>query len=226
MKTRTLLAGNLLVLLLLAAGPSRAADSMTTYSAKKGGKMRIEGTSNIHDWQVESGIVGGTLNVGPGFPTEPGQVAQPGKVEAKAEVFVPVMSLKSLEKSGAPYSDAMDNVMYDHLKSADNARIIYRLKELVLKEAAKDNSSPNVFDSTGDLTVAGVTKSVSMPVNVWPLADKRLKITGTTTLKMTDFNVEPPSPKGLSLLIRTGDEVKIIFEWMLAQKTPVASAGK
>ena len=89
----------------------QAADQMTTYAARSGSKMRIEGTSNIHDWQVESPIIGGMIEVGPGFPTEPGQAVTPGKVEAKAEVFIQVRSLKSIEKDGKPYSDKMDEIM-------------------------------------------------------------------------------------------------------------------
>lgn len=199
---------------------AQAADSNTIYSARRGGKMRMEGTSSIHDWQVESSLVGGSLEVGPGFPTEPGQAVQPGKIEAKGEVFVPVLSLKSIEKSGAPYSDKMDNVMWLHLKSSDYGRIVYHVSELVLKEPAKDKDSPYVFDSKGELTVAGVTNTISMPVNVFLLPDKKLKITGTTTVKMTDFKIEPPTPLGLPIAIKTGDDVKIIFEWMLAPKSP------
>jgi hypothetical protein len=221
MKTRKFIAGNLALLLVLAAWTA-VADSMTIYSARSGSKMRIEGTSNIHDWQVQGGLIGGHLDVGPGFPTEPGQAVKPGKIDAKAEAFVPVMSLKSVEKSGAPYSDAMDNVMCDHLKSADFPKIIYHLTEFVLKEAPKDKESPYVFDTKGELVVAGVTNAISMPVSITVMTDKKLKVSGTITLKMTDFKVEPPSPKGLGLLIKTGDDVKIIFEWILAPKAPAA----
>jgi hypothetical protein len=219
MKTRTFIVGNLVLPFLLAAWPA-AADSVTVYSARSGSKMRIEGTSNIHDWQVQGGLVGGHLDVGPGFPTEPGQAVKPGKIEAKAEVFIPIMSLKSVEKSGAPYSDAMDNVMCEHLKSVDFPKIVYHLTEFVLKEAPKDKESPYVFDTKGELMVAGVTNTISMPVSITVMPDKKLKATGAITLKMTDYKVEPPSPKGLGLLIKTGDEVKIIFEWILAPKAP------
>jgi len=36
---------------------------------------------------------------------------------------------------------------------------------------------------------------------------------------MTDFGIKPPSPDipGLSSLIKTGDDVKITFEWTTAQ---------
>ena len=219
MKTRKFIAGNLALLLVLAAWTA-VADSMTIYSARSGSKMRIEGTSNIHDWQVQGGLIGGHLDVGPGFPTEPGQAVKPGKIDAKAEVFIPIMSLKSVEKSGAPYSDAMDNVMCEHLKSVDFPKIVYHLTEFVLKEAPKDKESPYVFDTKGELMVAGVTNTISMPVSITVMPDKKLKATGAITLKMTDYKVEPPSPKGLGLLIKTGDEVKIIFEWILAPKAP------
>ena len=57
-----------------------------------------------------------------------------------------------------------------------------------------------------------------MPVQVTPLGDKKLKITGHTAAKMTDFKIEPPAPKIALGLIKTGDEVKLSFEWMVAQK--------
>lgn len=222
MKTQTLLLAP--IVLCCAAQLAAAADALTLYAAKPGGKMRLEGTSSIHDWQCESIIVGGKLSVGPGFPTEPGQAVQPGPIEAKAHLFVPVMSLKSVEKSGARYSDAMDNVMYDHLKSTQHPNISFDLTELTLKEAAKGPDAPYIFESKGNLVVAGVTNAISMPVNVWPLPGKKLKITGNTNLKMTDFKVDPPAPIGFA--IKTGDDVKIIFEWLLAQPSTSATASK
>lgn len=196
---------------------------MTTYAARSGSKMRIEGTSNIHDWQVESPFIGGLMEVGPGFPLEPGQAVTPGKVEAKAEVFIQVRSLKSIEKDGKPYSDKMDEIMWEHLKEPVHKRIVYHLTEMTLKEAPKAKDAPYVFDAKGDLAVAGVTNKIAMVVNVLPLADKKLEITGTVALKMTDFKVNPPAPKIALGLIKTGDDVKLIFKWIVGQrKLPAA----
>lgn len=225
MKTRTLIAGTA-ALLSLATAPLPAAGQMTTFSARSGSKMRIEGTSNIHDWQVESPFIAGFMEVGPNFPMEPGQAVTPGKVEAKGEVFIQVRSLKSIEKDGRPYSDNMDEIMWEHLREAQNKRILYHLSELTLKEAPKTKDAPYVFEAKGDLAVAGVTNKMTMTVNVLPLGDKKLKITGATTLKMTDFKVEPPAPKIAMGLIKTGDEVKLIFDWRLAQPKPRAAAAK
>ncbi len=225
MKIRTLIAGKIAFVLLTAVS-LQAADQTTTYAARSGSKMRIEGTSNIHDWQVESPFIGGMMEVGPGFPTEPGQAVTPGKVPAKVEVFVQVRSLKSVEKDGKPYSDKMDEVMWEHLREPANKRIVYRLTELTLKEAPKAKDAPYVFDAQGELAVAGTTNKIALVVNVLPLPDNKLKVTGSTKLKMTDFKVEPPSPKIALGLIKTGDEIKLIFEWMLAQRKVAAAASK
>jgi len=220
---RTLIALTLTVV--LAGGAVRAAET-TKFFAKSGSKMRMEGTSNIHDWQVESSLILGSLEAGPNFPTEPGQSVSPGKVDAKAEASVTVRSLKSLEKDGKPYSDKMDDVMYEKLKMQESPKIVYRLTELTLKEPAKSKDDPYVFEAKGELAVAGVTNFITMPVNVLPLGDKKLKVSATTTIKMTDFKIEPPAPKIALGMIKTGDEVKIIFDWMLAQRPPAGTAAK
>src|SRR3954452_21112532 len=98
MKKRTMIAGPDVAVILLGGLCLQAAD-LTRYNAKPGSlKMRIEGTSTIHDWQVESSIIGGYIEVGPEFPVEPGQAATPGKLEARGEAKIPVRSLFSIEK--------------------------------------------------------------------------------------------------------------------------------
>ncbi len=226
MKKQILFAGNIAVLSLICAALP-AADQTTTLTARSGSKMRIEGTSNIHDWQAESPFIGGALQVGKEFPIQPGQAATPGKVEGSGDVFILVRSLKSLEKNGSPYSDDMDRVMNEeHLLAEKFPRITYHLSELTLKEAPKDKDGAYIFDSKGQLTVAGVTNNISMPISVTPLGDKdnRVKITGSTTVKMTDFKIDPPAPKMAGGLIKTGDDVKVIFEWYVAPKKAAAAS--
>jgi len=226
MKTRLLSITGSVAVLLLGVGPLQAAEQLTRLDAKPGlHKVRIEGTSSMHDWQVEGTIIAGYIEVGPNFPVQPGQEVQPGKTEARLAAFIPVRSLKSINKDGTPYHDKMNEVMYEKLKQPVNPRILYRLSELTLKEAPKTKDAPYVFDSKGDLVVAGVTNNISMAVNVTALGDKKVKITGNTAVKMTDFRVEPPNPAiGLGL-IKTGDEVKLSFEWTVGQK-PASAAGK
>ncbi len=208
-------------------GASPAADQMTVYAARAGSKMRIEGTANIihTSWQIESPFIAGMMEVGPNFPTEPGQTVAPGKMDAKANLFIMVRSLKSVEPDGSHYSDHMDEIMCEHLKEPQYKRISYRLDELTLKEAPKTKDAPYVCEAKGDLTIAGVTNKTSMVVNILPLPDKKLQVTGTTAVKMTDYKVEPVDINLLLGHIKTGDEVKLVFTWMLAQR-PAAAAAK
>jgi YceI-like protein len=200
--------------------------TLTRYEAKPGSKVRIEGISTRSDWQVESTLIGGFLEVGGNFPTEPGQSAKPGKVKARTEVFVLIRSLKSIEKGGRPFSDEMDKIMYGKLNVQNDptAKITYHLTELVLRETPKSKDEPYVFDSKGELAIAGVTNLITMTINLLPLGDKKLKISGSSSLKMTDYKIQPPTPKLFFGPLKTGDEVKLIFEWVLAQKAAARAA--
>lgn len=64
------------------------------------------------------------------------------------------------------------------------------------------------FTLTGDLTLHGVTKRVSFPINA-TISDTELRATGEAKLKQSDFGMKP-FEKGLGL-IKIGDEVKVTF---------------
>ena len=167
------------------------------------------------------------IEVGPGFPAEPGQAVTPGKVDVQAtNIFIRVRSLNSAEKDGRPYSEHMDNVMYEHLKVNQYPMITYRLTELTLKEAPKAKDAPYVFDSKGLLAVGGVTNTISMPVNILPLEGHKLKITGSPRIKMSDYKVGPVALTIAGQGIKSGDEVKLDFEWTVRQRAPRAAASK
>lgn len=189
------------------------ADGATRYDAVQGAsKMKIDGTSTVHDWTVEGQLIGGYVEFGSGFDLGS---PKPGKVNATASVVIPVRQLKSGKT-------AMDNVMYDAMKQKDHPRIEYRLTEMTLKEAPKSPSDPVVFDASGELTVSGVTNKVSMPVTMQRLDKSQLKFTGVTSIKMTSFGIQPPAPKIALGLITTGDDVKLTFEWLTAKKEAAA----
>jgi polyisoprenoid-binding protein YceI len=209
-KHRLLLVGTLALLGLWARG----ADSWVRYGAEPAGsRVKVEGSSTVHDWSVESRLIGGYVEFDPAFDLDK---PQPGKVNARVAVIIPVRQLKS-DKT------AMDNVMYDAMKEKEYRRIDYRLSELTLKEAPKSPDAPFVFDTKGELVVAGATNKIEMPVTMTRVAKDKLKFTGSTSVKMTSFGIQPPAPKIALGLISTSDDVKLTFEWLTARKEP---AGK
>ena len=192
----------------LALAVSVVAQELTKFAARPtGSKVKLDGTSTVHDWTVEGTIIGGAMELDSKFVADPTK-AQPGKVPAKVEASIPVRTIKSGKKS-------MDDIMHAAMKQPQHPRIEYRLTELTLKETPKSANGPITFDSTGQLTVAGVTNKVSFPVTM-TREGQTMKTVGSTSVKMTSFGIQPPAPKVALGLISTGDDVKITFEWQTA----------
>lgn len=180
-----------------------------------GSKVKIDGTSTIHDWTVESTLMSGFMEVeveGNVDPSNPLAALAAVKTSPKVEVNITARSIKSGKK-------AMDEVMHEAMKEKDFPRIQYRLTSWSLKEAPKSPTGPVQFNTKGDLTVSGVKKTIEMPVTLEALEKNRIKATGQVNLKMTDFGIKPPAPSVALGLIKTGDDVKVSFEWLTALRT-------
>jgi polyisoprenoid-binding protein YceI len=203
------LPGSLLLSALLTCQLANQASAQAVrYDAQPGGsKVKIEGTSSIHDWNMESPVIGGFIEADAGFPESAlkgGDAAKP-----KVEVFIPVRTLKS-------YNKRMDEVYQEHMEMAKFAKMEYKLTELKAKGDAKAGKCE--FDAVGTMTIHGVAKPITMPVTIEKVDGKKLKITGATPLKMSDFGVKPPCPDIGVAKITTGDDIKLTFEWTPGQK--------
>jgi len=191
-----------------------AVSAQVRYQASPGSKVKIDGTSTIHDWTVEGGVIGGFIEFESDSVIDPAK-ATTGEVKAKVEVTFPVRTLQSGKKP-------MNDIMYDTMKVKDHTAIKYVLKEMKAQE--RKAGEPLKFDTKGDLTVAGVTKPIDMVVALEPQGNK-LKATGSKQLKMTDFGMKPPAPAVGLGLIKTADEVTITFEWVTTKKEAKTAAA-
>jgi polyisoprenoid-binding protein YceI len=193
----------------VATGLLAAAETVRYAPVPNSSKLRMDGTSTIHDWHAETDIIGGFMEIEATFP-DGGGSSPPSTVRPKVEVKIPVRSLKS---SGGK---RMDAVMQEHMKFEQHKTIEYRVLELTPKAGAAGQ-----FDAKGALTVSGVTRTNTMPVTIERVENKRLKVKGTAALKMTDFGIQPPAPEILGLsVIKTGNDVKLSFEWVTEPKAP------
>jgi polyisoprenoid-binding protein YceI len=193
--------------LLLAAAAS--AQTVRYVTPPAGSKVKMEGTSTIHDWTVESTNIGGFIEADSNFPAS--ALNDPKAAKPVIQVSIPVSTLRS-------YAETMDEVMQDHLNMEKYPRIEYRLIELKPKSAV-GATGPLQFDAVGALTVSGTTCTNTMPVTIERVDKTKIKVVGSTPLKMTDFDVVPPAPRILGMpVIKTGDDIKISFEWLTEQK--------
>src|SRR6185436_3020073 len=114
---------SLFAALLLTALSLPAADNWVKYQAQPAGsKIKIDGTSTIHDWTIECNLVPGSMELDASFDAD----LKTLKVAPKVEVSIPVRQLKSGKKP-------MDSVMQDAMKAKNHPKIEYRLIDLTPK---------------------------------------------------------------------------------------------
>lgn len=186
-----------------------ATGTLARYDAQPAGsKAKIAGTSSVHDWTMESIVIGGFMEVDADFPAS--AFTNANAARPKAESFMPVRSFKS-------YAKRMDEVMQEQMDEPKHKRIEYKLIELKPKSASGSTGAFQ-FEAVGALTVKGMTRTNTMPVTI-EKKDGKIKVTATTPLKMTDFGVKPPELT-IPILgsITTGDEIKVSIEWQTAAK--------
>ena len=198
---------------LISAVGLRAQEGPRYKASPVGSSVTIEGTSTIHDWTMTGHNIAGYLEVPAGVVLDPAKEGLAGAsgntLAAQAQVSIPVSSMQSGH-------EGMDEVMQDAMNAKTNPRIQYHLTEMTFKgpHAAR---TPLEFDTKGDLMVAGVTNSISMPIRIELGEKSKLKVTGSAPLKMTDFKIKPPVKLGV---FRTADDIKVKFEWVI---TPPAA---
>ncbi|HWQ92235.1 MAG TPA: YceI family protein [Clostridia bacterium] len=198
--------GVVLTFALISPGADRAPKSQqpsTVRYAATNGRLRIEGRSSIHDFNVEGRQILGFMDVPVGFPEQPSPLSKSFEDRVIAEVSMPVRSLRSVGNDGAAYSDKFDEIMYEKLGERTQPAIQFQLQKLVWISAETNSQH---FKLTGRLAVGGYTNTVECPVTITRLPGTKLRASGEVPIRTTDFGIPPPV--GTSRLT-----VKVLFDW-------------
>jgi hypothetical protein len=168
-------------------------------SAPGNADVKVLGTSNVHAWSMEDKDV--TCSVE--FVYAAGK-ALPVSLAAFTFSF-PVQSLKS-GKSG------MDSKAYDALKAKTQANITFVASSSKIIPGANNEFT---VKSSGNLTIAGVTKAVALTAGCSVKAFGAITCAGTDTLRMSDYQIKAPTY--MLGTLRTGNRLIIDFT-MIVQK--------
>jgi polyisoprenoid-binding protein YceI len=193
----------LAAMLLLVSTAGFKAFSQAKSEISGNAKITVEGTSNIHDWAIhsEKGVVNIVLN-------------ENMSAIAMLNFTVPVESLKSESK-------AMDKNTYKTLKTGKYASISFSASNVAVKQLSGNSYN---LTSNGKLTISGVTKPVVLLAKAVVNNDNSITYTGTCLLKMSDYNIEPPS---LMLgAIKTGDGIKVTYSVHIQGKNYISQLTK
>jgi len=159
----------------------------------------ISGTSTLHDWVSKVTIMEGKGS----FQMEDNVLSS----IKDAEIKIKVTGIKSEE------GDKMDDKTYETFNSDKYPFIIYSFSNAVVN---MDDKQAVTVGTTGNLVMAGASKSVSLLASGKELSNGDLQLTVSKTIKMTDFNMKPP----VMFLgtIKVGDEITVSFDFILSKK--------
>lgn len=186
---------NYVWLLFIATGliqPDTYAQATKSISACAG-EIKLSGTSTLHDWDMN-----GVFHIDGKFNLKEGT----NKLLSLSSLnfVLPVTNLKSEKKK-------LNETAYKALKAEEHKEIYFKLNSATVSEV-----QPNRYKvmALGNLTIAGVTKPITMEV-LWIInADQTVTCAGVQKLKMTDYKVEPPSFLGF---MKTGDDIALDFSF-------------
>ena len=184
--------------ILLALSAFNTAKAQLTYQTSGPVKIKIEGTSNIHDWEMNA-EQGNSSAV---FITD-----GKGTINGLASLSftMPVESLKSEHT-------AMDKNAYKAMHSDKFNSLTFS----VLTATIKPSGNNYLVYSKGKLTINGVSRDVDVLAICTVNVDKTISVNGSYKLKMTSYNVTPPSI--MLGAIKTGDDITVKFNLLFKAK--------
>jgi polyisoprenoid-binding protein YceI len=172
-------------------------NQLADYEVNSDFMMKIKGSSNVHDWESTIEKMDGTASIS--F-NDSGEISI-----ASCEVTIPVNAIKSSK------GNRMDKKTMKALNEKEFPSITYsliRCDNIVMTDGQFS------AQTTGNLIVSGATKLIDMEITGKTMDDGRIEITGAKDMRMTDFNISPPT--ALLGTMRTKDEITIEFRVTLA----------
>jgi hypothetical protein len=169
------------------------AESTYRLSASKDVVMNLSGTTPVKNWSMSANGLSGEAKLG---------VATNGLLSVVEDlVFVlPVHNLKGEVK-------AMDEDAYEALKADQHKEIVFKLATAAIVPQPNNTS---LVEAEGSLSVAGVTRKVTLRMYAFVNRDGSVTFTGSKKLKMSDYDVERPSL--LFGAIKAGNEMTLTYK--------------
>jgi hypothetical protein len=169
-----------------------------TFTSTDESQIVVTGTSTLHDWELRSGTLKSEVIFNTG--TDEG-------IESLESVMF-IVETSSLESDRS----RLQNLAHEELDARNHPEITFRASG---NGTVKSTGNEYRITTKGELTIAGVSRQVSIEATCIDRGSETLVCTGTEDLRMTDFDVDPPT---LMLgTIRTDDEITVEFRIIYAE---------
>lgn len=188
---------------LLILVPTLQAQENPKYSLTDDSRLWIKGDATLHSWDAEAT----EFEIDFLFPDEWFESTEnwSGEDVEQLSVTVPVKALDGgRSRMNRDLREAMDEESYP--------TITFYWEEIDIQH---DEDQTELI-VTGILEVSGVEKEIEFAAEGQVIEEDSFKISGEIPLKMTNFNIDPPTAMLGSL--RTDDEIKILYEMIFERK--------
>lgn len=163
-------------------------------------RVGFDAKSTLHDFTGVTSEVEGRLAL---------RLADPGH-DGEGEVVARAATLKT-------GIDGRDEELRKRLETARHPELRFVLR--VFRGASVDRAARRVTGQVeGDMTIHGVTRRLTVPVELTVDDARRLVVTGDAALRMSDFQVEPPTVGPISV----EDQVRF---WVALRLRSLGPAG-
>ncbi|MFA6541822.1 MAG: YceI family protein [Bacteroidota bacterium] len=179
--------------------------SQQQYTVDNASAVTVEGTSTLHNFELTSKTVSGTILLSPN-----GSNLTVGKIS----IAIPVKGLHSGK-------DGMDENMYESLNADSHPTITFESSSIAA--ASANDSGKSELQVSGVLTINGVSKNISMNVAAKQIDGKKYSFDGSKSLRMSEYGIEPPTM--FFGTVKTGDAVTIRFSVTVDNVVSASRAG-
>jgi hypothetical protein len=186
----------------LLAGLGLFAQAQVELRLAEGSNCDINGTSTISDWTVPVTKMKGSIIFSEGFAKRKGPKV--GDAVQSARLEIPVADMKSAR------GETMDANIYKAFDEPKNPFVVFVLTE---GKVSSVNAGQIGLRCTGDLTMAGTTKTVSLDLSGKQKEGGAYHFTATHVIDMTEYGMVPPT--AMFGAIEAGKEVTLEFDLKL-----------
>jgi len=157
-----------------------------------GQTIKIEGTSSLHEWHMTSGE---------------GSCSATFNFDGTTLTNMPSLTFTVRAETLKSDTKGLNKNAYKAMKTAKYPNITFSSHQATVRSNVANNY---IISIKGQLTISGVTKEVWIPVTcIVNPADMSIVASGSYKIKMSEYNVTPPS--FMFGAMKTGDGLTIKF---------------
>ena len=206
MKTASaIVTGLLLAVLFTTAITDEAFSQQTTYTPEEVSKLWIEGRSNINVFECQANKYFGEATL---FDDPNPDFLQ----DVSARLFLKVEIRVDGFECGR---SRMNRDLQQALKSDEFPEIVFMFDNATMLNGPQEVDDAFEIEVHGSLTVAGNIKNIRFVTKAYYLEHNKVRAIGRTTIRMSDFGVEPPT--ALMGLVKADDELAVNFDLIASE---------